>query len=68
VWNTATDEIRQSRRWGTREAIEQIAHGRVLAEIAREVDEAVVRSDIWGFTERDFPSQSAEEGDLLTRQ
>lgn len=54
VWNSATDEIRQSRRWGTREAIEQLAHGRVIEETAHEVDEAVVKSDIWGFTVRDF--------------
>jgi hypothetical protein len=54
VWDSVNDEIRKSRRWGTREAIEEIAHGRVLEETAREVDEAVVKSDIWGFTERDF--------------
>lgn len=54
TWDSANDEVRTSRRWGTKEAIEEIAGGRVLEETAREVDEAVVRSDIWGFTERDF--------------
>ena len=54
AWDSANDEMRKSRRWGTREAIEQVARGRVLEETAREVDEAAVRSDIWGFTERDF--------------
>jgi len=54
VWDVTNDEMCRSRRWGTREAIEEIAHGRVLEETAREVDEAVVKSDIWGFTERDF--------------
>ncbi len=53
MWDSANDELRKSRRWGTREAIEQTAHGIVLEETAREVDEAVSSPTFWGFTERD---------------
>lgn len=48
------DEIRKSRRWGTREAIEKIALGKVLEDTATEVDESAIASDIHGLTERDF--------------
>lgn len=55
AWDAEHDEMRVSRRWGTREAIEGIAHGRVLEDTAREADASVVMSDIpGGFTERDF--------------
>ena len=54
VYNPQTDEIVKSRRWGTEEAIREIANGRVLKDTAIEVDESVVASDIPGFTVRDF--------------
>ncbi|MGH7119098.1 MAG: hypothetical protein ACREFP_08950 [Acetobacteraceae bacterium] len=54
VWDVLNDQVRTSHRWGTREAIHEIAHGRVLEETATEVDESVVRSDIPGFTVRGF--------------
>jgi hypothetical protein len=44
----------RSRRWGTREAIKDIACGRVVEESALEVEESAVKSDIHGFTEKDF--------------
>lgn len=54
VYRIDSDEVIKSRRWGTREAIIEIAHGQVLEESAIEVDESVVASDIHGFTVRDF--------------
>jgi hypothetical protein len=57
VYRIDSDEVMKSRRWGTREAIIEIAHGRVLEESAIEVDESVVASDIHGFTVRDFNPQ-----------
>ena len=43
-----------STRWGTREAIEQIAKGVVIEPSARLVDETAVQSDIPGLTAREF--------------
>jgi hypothetical protein len=54
LYNPQTDEIVTSRRWGTAEAIDEIAGGHVLKETAVEVDESTIRSDIHGFTVRDF--------------
>jgi hypothetical protein len=54
VYRIDSDEFLRSRRWGTREAITDIAHGRVLEGTAIEVDESVIGSDIHGFTVRDF--------------
>lgn len=54
VYDPQNDEMRKSRRWGTREAIEKIAHGKVLDDTATEVDESAIASDIPGLTERDF--------------
>ena len=54
VYNPQDDQMIKSRRWGTSEAIEQIAHGRVLRNTAVEVDESAVASDIPGLSEKDF--------------
>jgi hypothetical protein len=54
VWDVISDQTRKSRRWGTREAIQEIAHGRVLEETATEVEDFAVRSDIFGFTKIGF--------------
>lgn len=54
VYDPQNDQMKKSRRWGTREAIEKIAHGKVLDDTATEVDESAVASDIPGLTERDF--------------
>jgi hypothetical protein len=53
-YNVMTDSMDSSRRWGTREAIEQIAKGVVIEESSRIVDETAVQSDIPGLTARDF--------------
>lgn len=54
LYNSQTDEIVTSRRWGTEQAIKEIARGHVLKDTAVEVDDSVVCSDIHGFTVRDF--------------
>jgi hypothetical protein len=40
--------------WGTEQAIREIAGGHALKDTAVEVDESFIRSDIHGFTVRDF--------------
>jgi len=62
VYRIDSDEIVKSRRWGTREAIVEIAHGRVLEDTAREVDESIVASDIQGFTERNYDPDARPPG------
>jgi hypothetical protein len=54
IYDVQHDEMKRSRRWGTREAIERIAHGIVLEDSATEVDQFEVDSDIPGLTEKDF--------------
>lgn len=54
VYDIQSDQVVTSKRWGTRQAIIETAHGRVLEETATEVDESAVASDIQGFTVRDF--------------
>ena len=54
VYDIQSDQVVTSRRYGTREAIVEIAHGRVLESTATEVDESAVVSDIHCFTVRDF--------------
>jgi hypothetical protein len=54
VYQVQTDETVKSRRWGTREAILELAHGQVVEDTAMEVDQSIVESDIRGFTLRDF--------------
>jgi hypothetical protein len=40
VYDVANDQVVMSKRWGTREAIVKIAHGRVIEETASEVEES----------------------------
>jgi hypothetical protein len=54
LYDVQNDGMTTSRRWGTREAIEQIVHGEVLENTAVEVDAGAVNSEIAGLTERDF--------------
>jgi hypothetical protein len=54
VYDIQSDQVVTSKRWGTREAIVETAHGRVLEDTAVEVDGSAVASDIHGFTERGF--------------
>jgi hypothetical protein len=49
----------ESRRWGTREAVDNIAHGQVLEHTAVDVDESAIESDIPGLTRRSFDPHSA---------
>ena len=58
VYDIQSDQVIPSKRWGTRAAIIEIAHGRVLEDTATEVDESAVASDIRGFTVRDFNPHS----------
>ena len=58
VYDIQSDQVIPSKRWGTREAIIDIAHGRVIEDTAAEVDESAVASDIHGFTVRDFNPRS----------
>lgn len=63
TYNSHTDEIMTSRRWGTEQAIREIAGGQILKDTATEVDESVIRSDIHGFTVRDFdPRPRSQDG------
>jgi hypothetical protein len=62
LYNSQTDEIVTSRRWGTVEAIKEIAGGHVLQDTAVEVDDSVIRSDIHGFTVRDFDPLRGRDG------
>ncbi len=54
IYDVQNDGMIKSRRWGSREAIEKIAHGKVLENTAIDVDESAIASDIHGLTERDF--------------
>jgi hypothetical protein len=50
VYGIRAEQIVKSKRWGTKEAIVQVAGGRVLEDTGIEVDESVVPSDIHGLT------------------
>jgi hypothetical protein len=50
VYDIRDGAIVKSKRWGTREAIVEIACGQVLEDSAIEVDDSVIHSDIHGFT------------------
>jgi hypothetical protein len=54
VYDPHIDHMKRSRRWGTRAAIENIAHGNILESTAHTVDQSVVDSDIPGLTLIDF--------------
>jgi hypothetical protein len=53
LYDITTDGPHQSRRWGTRDAIERIG-GEILADTVIEVDASAVDSDIAGLTARDY--------------
>lgn len=58
VYDAHTDCMVKSRRWGVREAVEQIAHGVIIESSATEVPRSALMSDIPGLSEIDFdPSQ-----------
>jgi hypothetical protein len=50
LYDIQSDQVVKSKRWGTREAIVEIACGQVLEDTAIEVDDTVILSDIHGFT------------------
>ena len=60
LYDITSDNARQSRRWGTRDAIERIG-GEILVDTAIEVDASAVDSEIAGLTARDY-SPSAHAG------
>ena len=62
AYRIASDEVVKSRRWDTREAIRDIACGRVLEETAREVGESIVESDIHGFSMRNYDPDARPTG------
>ena len=53
IYDATNDEMRQSRRWATRERIEWLG-GEILEVTATEVDTSVVGTEIEGMTERGF--------------
>jgi hypothetical protein len=53
LYDITSDAAHQSRRWGTRDAIERIG-GEILADTVIEVDASAVGSDIPGLTVRDY--------------
>ena len=54
VYDGVSDRMIRSRRWGTREAVEQIAHGMVIEEDAVEVPRYLLDTDIPGMTKVGF--------------
>jgi len=62
VYDIRDDAIVKSKRWGTREAIVEIACGQVLEDTAIEVDESAIRSDIHGFTVIGFDPRPRRPG------
>jgi hypothetical protein len=54
AYDIRSDCTIKSRRWGTEEAIREIACGQLLKDTGIEVDELVIQSDIHGFTAIDF--------------
>jgi hypothetical protein len=52
-YDIAKDEIKTSRRWGTKAAIEEVG-GQPLTETAVEVDSLILGSEVVGMTERDW--------------
>lgn len=57
VYDAVTDKMIRSRRWGTREAVEQVAHGCVIEEGALEVPRQFLNTDIPGMTHIGFDPQ-----------
>ena len=56
-YSTVTDAMQKSSRYGTRQAIEQIAKGQILHETKRQIDRRLIQlphTDIDGMTQIDF--------------
>jgi hypothetical protein len=53
LYDITSDGARQSRRWGTRDAIERIG-GEVLVDTGIEVEASTLDSEISGLTARDY--------------
>jgi hypothetical protein len=58
MYDILTDSERESRRWGTREAINRIG-GTIVEATLINVDEALLGSEIEGMTERGFNPSKA---------
>ena len=54
VWDITDDEMRKSTRFGTPDAIKNIAHGRIIEGTGIDVDAADVGAEIAGFTARHY--------------
>jgi hypothetical protein len=52
-YDIANDEIKTSRRWATKAAIEEVG-GQPLLESAAEVDSSILGAEVVGMTERDW--------------
>jgi hypothetical protein len=52
-YDIANDEIKTSRRWGTKAAIEEVG-GQPFPETAVEVDSSILGGEVIGMTERDW--------------
>jgi hypothetical protein len=64
VWDSASDQMVRSKRMGTPEAIKNTAHGREVGQRI-DVDAADVRTEIAGFTVRDYrPMGSGNPGGM----
>jgi len=53
MYDILTDTERESRRWGTREAIDRIG-GKVIEDSAVNIDTSLLGSEVEGMTERGF--------------
>ena len=53
LYDITSDGAHQSRRWGTRDAVERIG-GEVLVDTGVEVDASAVDSEVSGLTARDY--------------
>ena len=67
VYDTGVDGMVRSRRWATREAAEQIAHGIVDEATAVEVPRAFLMGEIPGFTAIGFDPRQVLHADLRMR-
>ena len=57
AYDVSSDQMQKSRRWGTREAIVNVARGVVIEDESIEIEVQYIESpnsDMPGFTSRDF--------------
>ena len=54
TYDVHADQMKESRRWGTREAVRDIVCGKVIESSAVDVDESAIESDIQGLTAIDY--------------